>query len=110
MEDDMAIYQDLKITNDDLALDSAGNPVFIYDRDVIAQDIRHALRESGVLFGLIGESRPEHRNLVFNKLHRLIENDARVIPGSSVVTALSSGQLLLEAQTEFGPIDLGVTL
>ena len=103
-------YSDLKINNDDLELDNAGNPVFIFDRDVIAQDIRHAIRESGVLYQLIGESRPQHQALVFNRLQIEIEKDLRVLPGTSEVQIIGAGNLLLTAQTELGQIELGVNL
>ena len=101
----MSVFVDMKIVDDDLVLDSAGNPVFVYDRDVIAQDLRHAIRESGILYDLIGESRLQNRQLVFNKLQTLVESDRRVLPGTSEVSELSPGNLLVEAQTEFGPIE-----
>lgn len=104
----MATYTDLLMTADDIATDAAGQPIAIYDRDVIAQDIAHALRESGHLESLIGERSRERRGLIFKEMRQLIETDPRVIPGSSNVTETTPGNLQITADTEFGKIDLAV--
>lgn len=106
----MAKYIDLKITNNDAELDSADNPIFIVDRDVIAQDLRHALAESGVLLQLIGEREPQMQELALNKIKIIMEKDDRIVPGTSDVLVVASGQLLLNAITEFGLINLSVAL
>jgi hypothetical protein len=106
----VAKYIDLKITNNDTELDSADNPIFIVDRDVIAQDLRHALAESGVLLQLIGEREPQMQELALNKIKIIMEKDNRIVPGSSEVQVIAFGQLLLNANTEFGPINLTVAL
>ncbi|MPX98219.1 DUF2590 family protein, partial [Salinivibrio sp. VYel6] len=41
------LYQDILIENGDVVLDDGRNPVMIQDRAVIAQDIKHAIIESG---------------------------------------------------------------
>lgn len=104
-------YADLQIVNDDVALDTAGNPVFIYDRDVIAQDLVHTIRESGVLLPLIGERRAAKRALVYNKVAILVEEDERVTPGSCTVAESDDAinQIEITANTEFGEITVSVS-
>ena len=104
------LTKDLKIIEDDLELDSSDQPIFIYDRDVIAQDMRHSIRESGLLELLIGERSQAQRALVFNKIRILIETDTRINPGTSAIKAIEIDNLLITAETEFGPIDMGATL
>ena len=105
----MSTYIDLKIIDDDLELDTSGNPVFVFDRDVIAQDVRHAIRESGLLFELIGERRPANRKLTYNKVKTLVEDDERVIPGSCSITEEDTDAVFIFADTEFGPVDVSVS-
>lgn len=101
----MAVYTDLLIENDEIATDAAGIPVLIHDRDVIAQDIRHTLRESGLLEQLIGETSTSLKKLIFKKMRILIESDSRVIPGSSAIDVGEGGALYLSASSEFGPVN-----
>ncbi len=103
-------YTDLKIIDDDVALDENDQPIFIYDRDVIDQDIRHAIRESGLLEHLIGERSQAKRALIFNKLRILIEADPRVLPGTSEITATNIENFTITADTDFGPINVGASL
>lgn len=103
-------YKDLSINGDNILLDAALQPVAIYDRDVIAQDIRHALRESGLLEMLIGERNQVQRNLVFQKIKILVESDQRIEPGTAEIEQPGKEQLTISAATEFGPIYTGVTL
>jgi len=103
-------YTDLKIIDDDVALDESDQPIFIYDRDVIDQDIRHAIRESGLLELMIGERSKAQRAIMLNKLRILVESDPRVLPGTSEITASSIENFMITADTDFGPITLGATL
>ncbi|WP_221800410.1 DUF2590 family protein [Oceanobacter mangrovi] len=107
----MATYTDIKITNDDIELDTAGQPVLIYDRDVIAQDVGHAIRESGYLPQLIGQRNTQQRALIRKQIKRVIEADTRVKPGTSTVTeyftSASAVAITATAETEFGLITIG---
>ncbi len=103
----MAKYIDILIQGDQIALDSAGLPVQITDRDVIAQDVRHMLRESGLLEQLIAERSAAMRRLIFKQIRMLVETDARIIPGTSEINAVTPEELHLTAETEFGPITFG---
>lgn len=101
----MATYTDLLIENDEIATDAAGIPLQIYDRDVIAQDIRHMLRESGLLEQLIAERSAEIKRLILKNIRSLIESDLRVVPGSCKANFANPNELILLADSEFGAIE-----
>ena len=101
-------YTDLKITNDEIELDAAGYPVLVHDRDVIVQDLIHAVKESALLETLIGERSKDRIKLVIKKVRMLIEKDERIFPGSSVISKdQASGRYLIQADSDFGHIQLG---
>lgn len=54
-------YTDILITDGDITLDAGGQPVLVYDRPCIAQDILHMILESGLLVELIGERDARNR-------------------------------------------------
>ena len=97
----MAKYSDLEISDDDLALDDVQARI-IYDRDVILQDLQHALRESGLLPALIGERSLARRKLAEQKIIALAEDDRRIVPSSVTLTARPGGYLLSGRTYEFG--------
>ncbi|WP_163831877.1 DUF2590 family protein [Spartinivicinus ruber] len=100
-------YIDLLIENNDLALTIAGEPQLISDRASIAQDIQHAIRESGLLVEMIGERHPEKRQGLIQQLTLLIEDDERLIPGTIVFHESSQGRYLLTADTyDYGPVEV----
>lgn len=110
----MAIYKDIKIENDDLLLDG-NQAVIIYDRDVITQDIIHAIRESGLLVDMIAERHQERRELLFTQIILLVEEDSRIIPGTVNLSASpdnfsqNKGNWTLTADTyEFNEIAIRV--
>ncbi len=109
----MSTYIDLLIENDDIATDDAGQPLIITDRDVIAQDINHAIRESGLMSDLIGERNRQQRALIRKKLRTVLESDSRVTPGTSSVTEIMTDtkkiSLVITAETEFGLITIGAS-
>ena len=107
---DNPTYTDIKIFNGDLALDEFGQPVFIFDRDVIAQDLRHALQESGLVELLIGERSQSKRALIYKKIRILVEKDLRIVPGTCQVETITTEKTLVSAETDFGPISLGAIL
>lgn len=99
-------YIDLLIENDELALDANGQPVRIYDRDVIAQDVRHRIRESLLLLSLVGERHKARRKLILNKIKIEVEKDSRIIPGSCEPVEKNIREIQIAAKTEFGPIGM----
>ncbi|BCS89962.1 DUF2590 family protein [Pseudodesulfovibrio sediminis] len=98
-------YFDLLITDDDITLDAGGIPERCSNRDSIAQDIVHMIRETGLLVELVGnrDERKKAENVV--KLTMDVDNDERIVPGTCAITEPSLGVFYLQAETvEFGPI------
>lgn len=100
-------YVDLLVTGDDLTLDAGGNPVLVTDRDCIAQDLVHMIRETGLLVELVA-NRDAHKkaeNLV--RLELAVEEDERIRPGTVRIEEPELGVFYLTAETEeFGSVDL----
>ena len=104
------IYVDLLITDDDLTLDSGGEPLLVFDRDCITQDIKHLIRESGLIALCIGERDPAKRAQAQQDLQILIEDDERLIPGTIQITEESFERYLISAETvDFGLIQFVAT-
>lgn len=100
-------YFDLLVSDDDLTLDRGGNPERCFDRDSIAQDIQHMIRETGLLVELVGnrDARKKAENIV--KLTIEVDNDERIVPGSCEIAEVELGVFYLTAETvEFGPINM----
>lgn len=100
-------YLDILITGDDITLDAGGLPVPVADRDSIAQDIVHMIRETGLLVELVGnrDARTKARNLLRITLE--VDKDERIIPGTTEIEEVGLGQFNLMAQTrEFGSVAL----
>jgi hypothetical protein len=102
-------FLDLLITDDDLTLDVGGNPLTITDRDVIAQDLVHMIREEGFLPPLVGN---RNRGLVDRTkmlITLAVDNDSRIVPGSAAIEEVRAGVFYLSAETmDFGPIGFGL--
>lgn len=79
---------DILIVDDDIVVNEngSGDAVRIDERASIAQDIKHMIRESGLLTDLIGERHHEKRLLHVNRLTRLIDDDVRLIAGTVAIT------------------------
>ncbi|MFS1525824.1 DUF2590 family protein [Microbulbifer sp. 2304DJ12-6] len=92
-------YQDLLIINNDIALDGVGVPLGINDRASIAQDIKHLIRESGLLVALVGERQRDTWAINLSRLENLVESDTRILPGSAVLTRLDKETILVRATT-----------
>ncbi|OOS01092.1 hypothetical protein B0186_04970 [Canicola haemoglobinophilus] len=106
------LYFDLLITGEDLTLDSGNQPVICDNRISIAQDIKHALIESGLATLLIAErSRILRRDIILQMI-LIVEEDRRLVPGTIFIEEEDQGRLRLTAETyEFGKIEnLGIVL
>lgn len=105
----MPTYVDLLVTEDDLTLDAGGNPCMVYDRDCIAQDLVHMIRESGLLVEMVAD-RDQHRraeNCI--RLELAVEEDERIVPGSVTIEEPRPGEFFVQAETvEFGPVGLSL--
>lgn len=94
-------YVDLWIVDDDIAFDENGAAITLDGRACIAQDAVHAIRESGLLAGLVGERDHEKRQAVYVAVTLLVEADYRLIPGTVKITedTATVGKLWITAQT-----------
>lgn len=104
---------DILITDDDITLDAAGMPVFTEREESIAQDIKHMIRESGLLTQMIAERDPEKRELLETQIILLVEDDQRLIPGTITFELEtpdydnSEGRWLLTADTyQYGTLQV----
>lgn len=98
-------YIDILISGEDITLDSGGIPRLCDNRVSIAQDIKHALLESGLVTALIGERSQIARKDIILQMVLLIEEDERLIPGTIRIIEQDLGRLLITADTvEFGEI------
>lgn len=105
----MADYFDLLIAADSIVLDEFGLPLSVEGRVSIAQDIKHMIRESGLLVEMVGERSTEKvkRNMV--RIEQLIENDLRIRPGTATVTRASNEVFWLTAKTmKYGDIEVSL--
>lgn len=100
-----SIYRDLYIVDGDIVLDAGKNPVICTDRVVIAQDIKHAILDSGLAVELVAERSPTEIKDVEYRIILLCENDLRVIPGSARITWVDEKRLLTAKTYEFGGIE-----
>ncbi len=99
-------YIDVLVTDDGIALDSVGNPILISGRASIAQDIKHMIRESGLLVQLIGERSTERVQLNLVRLENLVEDDVRIKPGTAKITRTDNETFWIQATTlEYGNLE-----
>lgn len=104
-----ADYFDLFIASDGVVLDEFGLPLTINGRASIAQDIKHMVRESGLLVEVVGERSGEKvkRNMV--RIEQLIENDLRIRPGTARVIRTDVGEFYLTAKTmKYGDVEVSL--
>lgn len=105
----MSDYVDIKITDDDLTLDVGGEPILIYDADCITQDVKHLIRESGLLVEVVGQRDDVVVKNTIQKLILLVEEDERLVPGTVSITQTSLGVFFILATTyKYGQITLEV--
>lgn len=100
------LYLDLLITGEDITLDSGNQPVICDNRISIAQDIKHAILESGLATLLIAERSRVLRHDIILQMTLLVEADERLVPGTVSILEESQRRLLLSAETyEFGHLE-----
>ncbi len=111
IETNNAKYRDLHINNGDVVLDAGNNPMYLTDRDVIAQDVTHAIIETGLANLLISDRGTGVNADTQTRIKLLVEDDIRIMPGTVVVQESDQvkGQWWVTAQTiEFGEISTQV--
>lgn len=105
----MADYFDLYIAADSIVLDEFGLPLSVDSRASIAQDIKHMVRESGLLVEMVAERSSEKvkRNMV--RIEQRVESDERIRPGTARVTRASNDVFWLTAKTmQYGDIEVSL--
>lgn len=109
----MTDFIDLLVVNGDFVFDEIGNTELIDQRASIAQDVKHLLIESGILFLLLGE-RSRRKLLALKKaIINKAEEDERLRPGTVELFRASAdtGRFILTGETfQYGRINLSVTL
>ena len=106
------LYIDLLISNNDVTLDAGGLPVLVNNRASIAQDIQHMIRESGLLVGIVAERDAMSRRRAIIEITILVDDDVRIVPGTTIIEETSPGEYWLTADTvDFGKLNfvLGIT-
>lgn len=106
MSQQSAKYIDLHISNGDVVLDAGLNPTYLTDRAVIAQDIVHAILETGLAHLLVSDRGTGVTADTQTRLKILVEDDVRIMPGTVRIEQIgTSGQWWVFADTiDFGPI------
>jgi len=103
----VATYSDLQFDNDDLVLDSAGEPVLVEDAACITQDVKHLIRDSGLMVQMIGQRNSAVVDDLVLQLTLMIEDDERLVPGTVSIEQSTAEVFFISADTyEFGPIYL----
>jgi hypothetical protein len=96
-------YIDLAIEDNDLTLGGGGEPSLLGDQDSIVQDIKHLIRDSGLLVEMIGQRDVIKIQALVQKLELMIEEDVRLVPGTVSITKKAVGLFFVTATTvEFG--------
>ena len=105
----MSEYVDLLITDNDLVLDPARQPLLVNDRASIAQDIAHLIRESGLLVTLVAERDRLRQRDCIQQMELLVEADERLVPGTAQIVQVEPGQYLVTATTvKFGSVEVSL--
>lgn len=105
----MSIYRDLHIEHGDVVLDVGLNPSYLTDRAAIAQDIVHAILDTGLAHLLISDRGTGVTADTQIKLKLLVEDDVRIMPGTVRIEETASGQWWVFAETiDFGTISSSI--
>lgn len=105
----MADYVDILITDDDLTLDAGGEPQLIYDADCITQDIKHLIRDSGLMVEIIGQRNEVAIRANLQTLILMIEDDVRLVPGTVAISQTDTETFYITATTyKYGVVNLQV--
>jgi len=109
MEFDIALHIDLEIQDNDFVLNDSLSPSTLKKADVIAQDIKHRILESGLLTKLVGLRNKNGIAPILTELELLTEQDNRIKPGTIKVYRNDDGTLSITAQTrQYGGIQSGL--
>lgn len=95
----MPVNIDLSIINNDLSLDAALTPLQLTKTQVIGQDIKHRILESGLLVRLVGLRNTNAIAMILTEIELVVEKDERITPGTIEVSRTELGQISVKAQT-----------
>lgn len=105
----MSLYRDLHISNGDVVLDAGLNPAYLTDRAAIAQDIVHAILDTGLAHLLVSERGTGVTADTQIQMKLLVEDDERIMPGTVRIEEVNSGEWWVFADTiDFGPISSSI--
>ncbi|OCQ24056.1 hypothetical protein A7985_05370 [Pseudoalteromonas luteoviolacea] len=96
--DDIQLHIDLNVVDGDFVLNDSLSPATLQKADVIAQDIKHRILESGLLVKLVGLRNENGIKPILTELELLIEQDDRLKPGSINIIKNDNG-LSIDAKT-----------
>jgi len=100
------IHVDLNVVDRDLSLDSLLSPEQLTKADVIAQDIKHRLLESGLPFLLVGQRNQNSIDMVLTEVELVVEQDDRLVPGTIQVFYGPEKNIIVNADTkEYGQLE-----
>lgn len=98
---------DLLIINNNLVLDEKELPQLIGGRAVVAQDIKHRLLDSGLVYRLIGERNRNVIKQITNRIELVVEDDLRVRAGTVKAVYSREGksaQLSITCKSDVGDV------
>nr|VFK16719.1 MAG: Protein of unknown function (DUF2590) [Candidatus Kentron sp. LFY] len=102
---------DLRITDDDLDLDGIREPRLITERDCIAQDIAHMIREKGYAIQMLGERNPIIIESLIQSIEKEMDEDKRIIPGTSKLVLRGTGVFYATGDTvAYGPVEVTIPI
>ncbi|MDC0611890.1 DUF2590 family protein [Vibrio sp.] len=103
-------YIDIKVVDGSWDIDAGQQPTTCSDAYSIAQDVKHAIMESGYARALSAERNPITRADILIQIEQIAEQDGRIIPGTASAEELSAGQVQLTAEAyEYSDISVEVT-
>jgi len=106
----VSLYRDLHINNGQLVMDVANNPELVNDRAVIAQDILHAILDTGLAHLLLADRGGSNSTDTKTRIVLLVEDDRRIMPGTVRIEQQDPGMWWVFADTiDFGPISTQIT-
>lgn len=109
MNFDIALHIDLEVQDNDFVLNDSLSPSTLKKADVIAQDIKHRILESGLLTKLVGLRNKNGIAPILTELELLTEQDNRIKPGTINVYRNDDGTLNITAQTrQYGSLQGGL--
>ena len=106
----MSKFIDLHIQHGDAVLDAGLNPTYLTDRAAIAQDIVHAILETGLANLLVSDRGTGVTADTQTRIKLLVEDDERIMPGTVRVEQVMQGQWWVFADTiDFGSFSSSIT-